>query len=592
MQPTELYANKINELKTQLRAVALRLKWLSFGRLVAFLVAVGFAWKCIDRDPWTLAPLGIVVALIAFAFILRRYQQAARREALLRALLSLNEKELQLATEHISAFDDGQRFADEGHAFAGDLDVFGPASLYQHINRAGTLSGQERLANQLKHPLQHTAAIQATQDVVKDLAGRFEFRQLIAAQASLTGEQPQDRHRLETWFAMPVRFLHNKGLGVLRYISLALTVAAAMVSIQQQSTYPLLVMIFLNGVLLSTVTAKVSAQHRHLSSQEKTLYRFAEILSLIKQESFNARGLQKLQEQAKDADGALRSLARISNALDQRANLLVLIFLQPLFLYDLHCAFAVEKWKTRYQGQVNEWLSVIAQLEAWNSLATFAYNHPAYTYPVVDEEEEGVVATGLCHPLIPAAQCVKNDCTLTDETQFLIITGSNMSGKSTFLRSVGINLVLAMCGAPVGASSFIFAPMQVMTSMRIKDSIAKHTSYFQAELLRLQQIVTALQRGQRVFIILDEILKGTNSEDKLSGSRKLVEKFLRYNCLGMIATHDLELGQLENTYPRQVKNYCFESTINEAGLHFDYRIGAGIARNKNATFLMQQMEII
>lgn len=592
MQPTEIYADKINTLQAQLRAIALHLKWLSFARLLAFLAAAAFAWKCMDRDPWALAPLGVVAALVVFAFILRRYQRASRREALLKALLLLNEKEHQLATAHISTFDDGQRFADEGHAFAGDLDVFGPASLYHHMNRAGTLSGRERLANLLKHPSQHTATIQATQEVVKDLACRLEFRQHIAAQASLTDEQPNDRHRLETWFGMPVRFLHSKGLNILRYVSLALTLVTAVISIRNQSMYPVIIMVLANALILSTVTGKVTEQHRHLSSQEKTLYRFAEILTLINKEQFTARGLQKLQEQVKEADEALRKLARISNALDQRFNLLVLLFLQPLCLYDLHCAFAVEQWKTRYQGQVQEWLAAIAQLEAWNSLATFAYNHPAYAYPVVDEAEEGIVAAGLCHPLIPTAQCVKNDCTLTDETQFLIITGSNMSGKSTFLRSVGTNLVLAMCGAPVGATTFIFAPMQVMTSMRIKDSIAKHTSYFQAELQRLQQIVTALQRGQRVFIILDEILKGTNSEDKLSGSRKLVEKFLRYNCLGMIATHDLELGQLENTYPQQVKNYCFESTINEAGLHFDYRIRPGIARNKNATFLMQQMEII
>ena len=167
-----------------------------------------------------------------------------------------------------------------------------------------------------------------------------------------------------------------------------------------------------------------------------------------------------------------------------------------------------------------------------------------------------------------------------------------MSGKSTFLRSVGSNLLLAMCGAPVCAGSFSFSPLHIMTSMRIKDSIARHTSYFQAELLRLQQIVKALQGGQQVFILLDEILKGTNSADKLTGSRQLITHLLEYNCLGMIATHDLELGQMEQTYPQSLQNYCFESTIQDNHLFFDYRIREGIAHNKNATFLMQQMGII
>jgi DNA mismatch repair ATPase MutS len=196
------------------------------------------------------------------------------------------------------------------------------------------------------------------------------------------------------------------------------------------------------------------------------------------------------------------------------------------------------------------------------------------------------------HPLIPAEECVRNDIGIGTPQQFLIITGSNMSGKSTFLRSVGSNLLLSLRGMPVCAASFACSPMQIMTSMRIKDSIAKHTSYFQAELLRLQQIVEVLKNGQQVFILLDEILKGTNSEDKLAGSRRLIEHFLQYHCLGMIATHDLELGHLEDTYPQRIRNYCFESTIKDDQLFFDYSIREGVARNKNATFLMQKMEII
>lgn len=592
MQPTSIYQQRVTETKTKLTATASQLKKLSFIRLLAFIVTVALVYKCVGSDAWTLTPVGILAGIIVFAYSLKRYTEQQQYETLQKALLQLNEKELVLATRHESTFADGDAFSDEQHAYASDLDIFGASSLYQHVNRTGTLSGAERLATMLKNPLQHTAEINAVQEVLKDLTPRLDFRQLLAAQGSLAKEQAHDKARLQYWLRMPLEFLPNKFLNAARFVSLVLTLGAIAYSIISHSPYPALGMMLVNIILLGTSLKNVSRQHQQLSSQEKILYRFSEILSLIKNEAFHARLLQKQQEQAKEADAALRKLARISNALDQRSNLLVPIFFGTFFLYDLHCIFALEQWKAKYKDQVPEWLAVIAQLEAWNSLATFAYNHPAYAYPVIDEEEEGIVAAGLCHPLIAPEECVKNDCMVTGETQFLIITGSNMSGKSTFLRSVGANLVLAMCGAPVGATSFVFAPMQIMTSMRIKDSIAKHTSYFQAELLRLQQIVTALQKGKRVFIILDEILKGTNSEDKLSGSRKLVEKFLQYNCLGMIATHDLELGQLENTYPQQVKNYCFESTINEDGLYFDYRIRKGIARNKNATFLMEQMEII
>jgi DNA mismatch repair ATPase MutS len=225
-------------------------------------------------------------------------------------------------------------------------------------------------------------------------------------------------------------------------------------------------------------------------------------------------------------------------------------------------------------------------------MATFAFNHPEYIYPQVNEHTGQLVAKGVGHPLIPAEDCVRNDIRIGDPQHFLIITGSNMSGKSTFLRSVGSNLLLALSGMPVCAETFVCSPMRIMTSMRIKDSIAKHTSYFQAELLRLQQIVEVLKTGERVFILLDEILKGTNSEDKLSGSRKLIEHFLQYRCLGMIATHDLELGLMETAHPQKISNHCFESTIREDQLFFDYRIREGVARNKNATFLMQKMQII
>ncbi|PUZ21248.1 MutS domain V [Chitinophaga costaii] len=592
MQPTIIYEQKIGEIKVRLADAATRMKWLSFIRLLAFAAAVACVYKCFGPGAWLLAPVGVVAALVIFAYSLRRYQHALQYEALQKALLQLNEKELHLVLHHESRFDDGQAFSDEQHAFSGDLDLFGPASLYQHLNRTGTLSGSEQLASMLKMPLQQAAAITDVQDVVKDLAPKLDFRQLLAAQGSLTGEKAGDHDRLKAWLAMPLYFLPNKGLNILRFVSLVLTLTAIAVTIVLHNFYPLMVMLGCNTVLLVSIGKKVIVQHHQLGSQEKILYRFAEILLLIRNESFTVGGLQSQQEQAREADVALRKLARISSALDQRNNLLVPLFLGTFFLYDLHCAYALEKWKAQYRDQVPEWLAVIAQMEAWNSLATFAYNHPTYAYPVLNEAEKGIVAAGLCHPLIAPEACVKNDCVLTGNTQFLIITGSNMSGKSTFLRSVGANLVLAMCGAPVGADSFLFAPMEVMTSMRIKDSIAKHTSYFQAELLRLQQIVFALQKGQRVFIILDEILKGTNSEDKLSGSRKLVEQFLQYNCLGMIATHDLELGQLESTHPQQVKNYCFESTISDAGLFFDYRIRKGIARNKNATFLMEQLGII
>ncbi len=565
---------------------------LSVVRLLTFLGMLVCSWQYLAKDfpgGWLLV-FGLLV--VVFVFALANYQRGKDLLQLLQTQVALNENELHLLATNESRFEAGNDFIDEQHAYASDLDVFGPASLYQHINRTGTLMGRTELARSLRSPLQDGAAIRDMQEAVKELAPQVGFRQLFTAHATLAHEAPGDTGALYKWLQMPDLFLGKKWLRIASWLSPACLIACIVIYAATGQYLPATLFLIINWVILGRYIKPMKDQHTHLTNKEQILRKFALLLSLIKKEPFEASALLKAQqEEAAAADVALHRLARISNALDQNINQFVSVFLNSLLLYSIHCMFSLEKWKVQYRGKVAGWLQVIARMEAWNSVATFAFNHPSYIFPEV-AEQAGLQATGIGHPLIPPADCVANDITIGRPQHFLIITGSNMSGKSTFLRSVGSNLLLAMCGAPVCAGSFTFSPLHIMTSMRIKDSIARHTSYFQAELLRLQQIVKALQEGQRVFILLDEILKGTNSADKLTGSRQLITHLLDYNCLGMIATHDLELGQLEQTHPQNIKNYCFESTIQDNHLFFDYRIREGIAHNKNATFLMQQMGII
>lgn len=593
MAPIANYEQQINDYKAEISQVQQRLSTLGWIRLVCFagILFCGYKFFYDSLDfKWLLAGL---LPLAAFAIVLVRYLSLQDKLTLLKTLLELNEKEWRLAATGQSGFDDGNRFADEQHPYTGDLDVFGHSSLFAHMNRTGTLMGARALSDALKLPLQGAGEIWQQQDVIRELVPRFKFRQLFAAQASLTGEQPDDVAGLHKWLSLPLEFLNKQWLNIARWVMPVLLIGGAVYYFVTDEYYLFTFFLCMNWLILGTQVKKVNAQHQLISNKEKTFGKLALLLQMICAEKETAAVLLKAhQEQAVAAKTALHQLSRICNALDQRLNLLVGVVLNSIVLYDLHCVFALEKWKSRYKNEVPGWLAVIAKMEVWNSMSTFAYNHPDYIYPQVKEEGSRLVATGVGHPLIPAEECVRNDIGIGQPQEFLIITGSNMSGKSTFLRSVGSNLLLGLCGMPVCATSFTCSPVQIMTSMRIKDSIAKHTSYFQAELLRLQQIVEVLKSGQRVFILLDEILKGTNSEDKLSGSRRLIEHFLQYNCLGMIATHDLELGHLEDTYPQRIRNYCFESTIKDDQLFFDYRIREGVARNKNATFLMQKMEII
>ncbi|WP_298708862.1 hypothetical protein [Chitinophaga sp.] len=593
MQTAQTYQQRIDEFRRLLDATERRLKSLGLMRLLCFLAIAFFGYQYFSNafaTAWLLA-MGAMVA--GFVASLVQYQRAKDKQALYRALLSLNEKEWTLVTGKGADFEDGEDFIDDQHDFSGDLDVFGPSSLYQHINRTGTLTGRNRLAAWLKAPLQSDAEIREVQGAVRELSGRIEFRQHFAAHAQLANETGHDMQEIRLWKSAPMEFLHKRGLLIAAYVMPALVLAGIVYYAVTGVFVWMMLMLFVNwGILLLNVK-KVNAQHVLLSNKEKVLGKFAVLLRMIGAEDWKGvPWLEARKRTAAEADRSLHSLARISNLLDQRMNLLVGIVLNSLMLYDIHCIFKLERWKEKHRGDMDEWLEAIALMETANSLATFAFNHPDYIYPEVGGGMSGTGGAGIGHPLIPERECVKNDWKIDAQEQCHIITGSNMSGKSTFLRSVGVNWLLAMAGAPVCAAQFRCHPVRIMTSMRIKDSIARHTSYFQAELQRLQRIIDVLKRGEEVFIILDEILKGTNSEDKLTGSRELVKHFLQYRCAGMIATHDLELGALEAECPGQVRNYCFESSLENGELHFDYTMRAGIARNKNATFLMRQMGII
>jgi len=593
MTPANTYQQRIDQFQEAIKREKRLTASLSWARLISFLgivTGVVFFIRSGWQLPWLLLILG---GIVAFGALLKAYAKAQQKLQLFKSLLELNQKELLLVTTGQAAFADGNEFVDDRHDFSSDLDVFGPSSIFQHINRTGTLSGSQKLAASLRNPLEQTSEILATQEALQVLTPELEFRQLLTANALLAKEEESDRREITAWLDMPFHFLHRRFINIIIYLSPMLVIGAIILNVMTGHYYPLIIIIMFNWVLLGVSQKEIMAQYGLMSHKERILDKFSILLHLIKNGSFKKSALlQEQQDIAKEADIALRGLSKVSGAFDQRLNLLVGVVLNSVMLYDLHCILRLERWKKQHKEHISGWFEVITQLEVWNSLATYAFNHPEFSWPTPQGEGRILEATALGHPLIPAAECVKNDGSTGRNDSFLIITGSNMSGKSTFLRSVGANLLMAMCGAPVCADRFVFSPMRIMTSMRIKDSIASHTSYFQAELLRLQHIIRQLKTGARVFILLDEILKGTNSEDKLSGSRSLIEHFLQYNCLGMIATHDLELGQLEAAYPGKIRNYCFESTIQDNHLFFDYRIREGIARNKNATFLMKQMEII
>jgi DNA mismatch repair ATPase MutS len=299
-----------------------------------------------------------------------------------------------------------------------------------------------------------------------------------------------------------------------------------------------------------------------------------------------------LKQQKISAAKAIRQLAKITNAFDTRLNLLAGFLMNVFFLWDIRQSIRLERWQQQYQEHMASWFDVMAETDAYISLAGYAYNNPEYVFPgVIEADNLNFQAKEIGHPLIHASKRVCNDYFVDGWGSFTILTGANMAGKSTFLRTIGVNMVLASCGAPVCARSLTLSPVELVTSIHTIDSLANNESYFYAELKRLKLIIDMLKDGKHVFIILDEILKGTNSNDKQAGSKALVKQLISLQASGIIATHDLSLGELENTFPDHIKNRCFEIIIDKDKLEYNYLIKEGIARNMNATILMEKMGI-
>jgi len=341
---------------------------------------------------------------------------------------------------------------------------------------------------------------------------------------------------------------------------------------------------------------KVNLKHSMLSRKYPLLKKYAALFRMIETAEFSSARMQENQKNLftgnTSASKAIHSLARISNAFDTRLNLLAGFLMNVFFLWDIRQSIRLENWQKKYRDHMLQWFNVMGEADATVSLAGFHYNNPDYIFPeILSADALTLEGKALGHPLIHARKRVCNDYNVPGWSHFTILTGANMAGKSTFLRTVGVNMLLASCGAPVCANKMVLTPVDIVTSIHTIDSLANNESYFYAELKRLQMIINMLKEGKQVFIILDEILKGTNSGDKQSGSKALVKQLISLKAAGIIATHDLSLGTLIKNFPENIRNKCFEVDIDRDRLDYDYLLKDGIAQNMNATILMERMGI-
>lgn len=595
MNPENHYTERLSLTEGQLQQVKKQIFRISMLRLALFIAGIAGVYFFFNQT--TLLIVCICLTFFPLFILVKIHNRLFIRKEWLETQARIIQEELQALSGDYSSFEDGKEYTNPEHPYSFDLDIFGRRSLFQSINRTCTFFGKVRLAEWLQNHLHEKTSIEKRQEMVREISEHTLFREQFRVAGLVHHGQSSDAEKIQAWSQSPAQYLHAGwvktfiwGVPVINSL-LLITSLAGWISF---SWLGLSFGIFL--VLSFGIIKRATYIQETYGKQLKSLNGYARLIALAKAEDWKSAGMQELMERlnlnGQSPVQALQQLSKELDRLDLRNNQFLYVLLEGSIFFQLQEIVRIERWKARYGQHINEWLETVGELDALCSLGTFAYNHPQYTYPELTEKPFCFLATQMGHPLMPVSQCVKNDATIPSRPFFLIITGANMAGKSTYLRTIGVNYLLACIGAPVCCERLKLHPNQLITSLRTSDSLSDNESYFFAELKRLKRIIDLLNQGQQPFIILDEILKGTNSMDKQKGSFDLIRQFMQLKANGIIATHDLLLGSLIKQFPEEIRNYCFEADIKENELTFSYKLREGVAQNMNACFLMKKMGII
>lgn len=584
----EYYKSHQNTYSNYVQKLSKSMLHLSMLRLAVFVIS-GFGIY-LSFNNWQIAVLIGVVGLIAFLYLLSKYNNVKHERDFNRALVAINEDEIKIASGDFYDRNDGLKHQDANHFYSLDIDLFGRGSFFQLINRTTIIEGENKLAEALK--ANNTAFIVNRQDAIKELSDKPKWRQYFAANSSLVDVEVPAKHIIG-WLQGYKSFL-SKGM---RFLPLVFTAATSVLLalvifkiIQPEFIgYWLLFGLGVSGLYVK----KVNHLSTGASRVKDTFRQYALLLNLIENETFTSDLLKQKQSQIKSenkkASVVFKEFSRALDDLDHRNNMIGAIFGNGYFLTDIKNSYRIEQWIEQYGKKVSDWFEVVSFFDAYNSLGGFVFNNPEFVFPDIVAQGTVINAKSLGHPMLDKNKRVDSDVVINNE-EFFIVTGANMAGKSTFLRTISLHIVMANVGLPICAKTTKYMPVKLITSMRTTDSLTDDSSYFFSELTRLKSIVDAIQK-EPYFIILDEILKGTNSTDKAIGSKKFVEKLVASSATGIIATHDLSLCNIEDELS-QVKNYYFDAEIINDELYFDYTLKHGVCKNMNASFLLKKMDII
>ncbi len=599
----ETYNKKIKYFSFELKKLKKANRLTSYLRAILFIFALVILYFSPKIDYYIIIT-SLLLIISFFLFFVKKNITLKKTISKKTNFIKINEDELTAINGNFNIFHKGKEYIDFNHPFTSDLDIFGSASLFQFLNRTSTIAGKNKLAENISNIHLNKNNIEQIQVAIKELSNKIDWRQNFIA-TSLTidkkfnevihSKEDNTLKNLKKWSEENIPFINKKFWKYALYILPATTILFLLLANLNILPYSFTTLsALINLAIVGFFLKKINLEQAKLGQRTKSLNKIKELIKIVEFSDYKSDYLLKLKTSLceKTAFEKLHKLNKTLNAFDLRLNMIAGVLLNAFLLWDLQILSRLEIQKKLLSENISKWFNIIGEFDALISLANYNYNNPTYVLPKISEKEFIFQIKEGGHPLINDNTMITNDFKLEGLQNISIITGANMAGKSTFLRTIGINMILGSAGAVVCAKEMLFTPIEIFTSVRTNDSLQKNESYFYAELMRLKKIVETLKSGKKLFVIIDEMLRGTNSKDKHNGSYELIKQLIKLKTVGLVATHDIQLGKLIEEYPNNISNKRFEVEIINNELFFDYKIKDGISQNLNASFLMKKYGII
>jgi DNA mismatch repair ATPase MutS len=589
--PDDVFNQRVNDFKLEWKTLNNKHNSIALLRVVIFILVLTLIIVFANYGMGKELMISIIVFPFIFGLVVKAHNKISYQRKRADILSKINAAESKIFNGNLSEQEQGIKFKDKLHPYINDLDIFGQNSVFQLLNRCTTEGGRELLAKWLSH-FSKKSEIEKRQTAVKELTSNINWRQEFQAHGLHKENSLEDPEPLIHWLKTPYNY--NSVFKVIAFIFPALTIVSILLNVfLDTSIYYSVGIFFISGFILKQFSEHIKNLSESVSQHVGLLATYSALIKHLETSSFESERLKLLKSYLHHDDHkasvSIQNLYKILDFLNARSNFFYFI-IDTLLLFDLHIVFMAERWKKKNQADIALWFGTISEFEAINSIAGFAYSNPNFIFPKISDGDYKLEISEIAHPLIKKHERISNNYSLQGMGGLTIITGSNMSGKSTFLRTLGVNVVLGLSGAPVCAKEMTVSELQIFTSMRTEDNLEEHVSSFYAELQRIKALLEEVEKGKPVLFMLDEILKGTNSQDRHIGAVSLAKQLSKTSAFGLISTHDLELGKLEKEL-KNVSNYSFNSEVKGDEIIFPYKLDEGICKSFNASALMEKMGI-